>query len=727
MEKTSLLFDRWPRLATRRPWRVLAVAVATIVAIGVISQALGGTFVDSFSIPGTESQEAVDLLTERFPQVSGDTATVAVKVDGQLTDPANRQKVEDLIAGFSALPGVLAVSNPYEEPGSISQTGNIARFTIQYGEAAFELPIEDVEALLDYRAEQSTDGFQVELGGFVPSVGEQEPPGQSELIGIVAAIIILLIAFGSVVAMGLPILTALLGLVPGFMVLGILAAFVNLASFTTAFASMIGLGVGIDYALLIVTRFRENYGNGMSKEDAIVTAAGTAGRSVLFAGSIVIIALLGLWASGIPFVGWLATGAAIIVASLVIVALFILPAVLQVLGRHLDRWKVPGISTASRGSEDRGFAYTWSGMVQRAPLLYLVIGLAIVGTLAAPVLGLRLGSADAGSSPETLTTRRAYDILAEGFGPGFNGQIIVAVSVDDSSAEDAVSALPEKLQELDNVAFVSPAIFNEERDAAIINVLPVSAPQDEATSDLVDNMRTTLPRELAGVDAQAFVGGGTAAFKDISDKISQGMPVFFTAVIGISVIILMAVFRSVVIPLKAALMIVLSVGVGFGVVVAVFQWGWLGSLFGVDTTGPVESFLPMMLFAILFGLSMDYEVFLVTRMHEEYLNRGQNAEAVRHGQKITFRVIIAAALIMSSVFLSFVLGDERVIKEFGLGLGVAILADALVIRMMVVPSIMHLLGRWTWWFPAWLDRILPKISVEATAPRRAPAEGALAD
>ena len=437
----------------------------------------------------------------------------------------------------------------------------------------------------------------------------------------------------------------------------------------------------------------------------------TAGRAVLFAGTVVVIALMGLWASGIPFLGWVATAAALLVAALVIVALLILPAILRLVGRHINRLSVSFIA-GSDTSGKTGAGARWSRMLRRSPILFLILSLAVLLVLASPILSMRLGSADAGSNPESSTTRRAYDLISEGFGPGFNGPILVALEIDDPNARSLIETLPGQIDQVEGVAFSSPPLFNEAGDAAIVSIIPVSSPQDQKTGELVDRLREFMPGATSGSGARAFVGGQTAAFIDVAQKISDGMPLFFPAVIGLSVLLLATVFRSIIVPLKAALMIVLSVGVGFGVVTALFQWGWLSQITGIDTTGPVESFLPMMLFAVLFGLSMDYEVFLMTRVREEFLGSGDARYAIERGQAVTFRVIIAAGLIMSSVFFSFALVDARVIKEFGFGLGTAILADALIVHMVLVPSIMHLVGDSAWWFPTWLDRLLPDISVE---------------
>ncbi|MCZ6805610.1 MAG: MMPL family transporter [Deltaproteobacteria bacterium] len=723
-QRSSLLFDRWPRYAARKPWTVVISALLIIVALGVTSSVAGGEYNDNFSIPNTESQDAFDLLSERFQGFGGgDAATVVLKAEAGFDDPEVEAAVAELVAEFNALPGVVldnAVS-PYDADGSISEDRTIARFDVNYLEPAFSISVEDREALLELRDEVTSDAIQVELGGSVPNT-QQEEQGLSELVGLGAAIIILLVAFGSVVAMGLPILTAMLGLIPGFMLIALLTRFVDLASFTPQFVSMIALGVGIDYALLIVTRFREGITNGLDRTEAIVRASSTAGKAVLFAGSIVVISLFGLWASGLPFIGWIGSATAMVVAILVIVALFILPAVLSIIGGSIDRWPVPFIAKKQTSGE-QGAGTRWARLIARYPVVWLILALVLLGTVASPTLSIRLGSADAGNNPESTTTRRAYDLLSEGFGAGFNGPILVVFDITNENGLTAIEKLPDSLQDVEGIAFATEPFVNPDGDAALMTVIATTAPQDEATGETVDRLRAFLQSELAGSGATAFTGGLTAIFIDIATKMSEGLPIFTAAVIGLSVILLMVVFRSVLVPLKAALMIALSVGVGFGVVTAVFQWGWGLGLIGLDSTGPVESFLPMMLFAVLFGLSMDYEVFLMTRVHEEFKRTGDGKLAVERGQAMTFRVIIAAGLIMSSVFFAFALGEQRVIKEFGIGLGTAIITDALIVRMVLVPSIMHLFGNAAWWFPRWLDRALPNLSVEAAEAAPAPAGG----
>ena len=689
---------------------MLLGALIAVVGFAALFFTVGGEFGESFSVPGTESQRLRDLLEERFPQRAGDSAFIVIKAPAGLDDPEARSRVESLLAELEALPDVASVASPFEQPGAISPDGAIARITVQYARRSSELDGSSVDALLDLREARSVREFQVEAGGFVIGFREMGPPGSAEFIGLFAAVIILLIAFGSVVAMGLPIVTALFALTSGFFLIGVGASFVGMPQFTPQFAAMIGIGVGIDYSLLVVTRFREGLALKLDVEDAIAQAAATAGRSVVFAGSAVAIALLGLWFVGIPFIAYLGVAAALVVALSVGVAILVLPALLSLVGTRINRWRIPGLAPPTVESQT-GVGYRLSRLVQRAPLAFFALSLGILLVLAWPAFSMQLGSSDDGNNPESFTTRRAYDLLSEGFGPGFNGPILVAIGIDDPSAAGAVEGLPAVIQEVEGVAFVSPPRFNDDRSAAIITAIPDSSPQEEETRELVHRLRQVVPAAVGSSGATAYIGGSTAAFIDVGDRIASRMPFFFAAVIGLSFVLLMAVFRSVLIPIKAALMNVLSIGAAYGVVVAVFQWGWMGDLLGVERAGPIESFLPMMMFAVVFGLSMDYEVFLVGRIQEEYLRTRNNSEAVARGLSVTTRVITAAAAIMVAVFLSFALGDQRVLKEFGIGLGTAIFLDATVVRLILVPSIMQLLGDANWWFPAWLDRLVPRIGL----------------
>jgi RND superfamily putative drug exporter len=712
----SMLFDRWPRFAYRHANIVLASTVAAVIGLAALFSVAGGTYTDEFSIPSAESQKLFDLLEERFPARAGDTATVVVKADAGLDDPGAQAKLEALQGGLADLPHVTDVSDPAASPADISSDGKIARITVQYDKRANDLEVGDEEALLDVLADTRAPGFQVEAGGRVIEEFEDEPPGSSEAIGITAAIIILLLAFGSLVAMGLPITTALIGITSGFFIVGVGARFVPMPNFTAQFAAMIGIGVGIDYALLVVNRFREAEAQGYSNEDATLIAAATAGRSVFFAGGTVVIALLGLWASGIESIGWVGTAGAVIVGLTVIVAVVVLPAILRYAGPFVDRWRIP-LLAAPAADLHKGMGYRLSRIVQSQPLLCLVLAGGVMLALTSPVLDLRTGTSDAGNNPTSFTSRRAYDLLSEGFGPGTNGPILVGLKIDDADETTVarIEALPAELQNAVGVAQVSPARFNETRSAAIITVLPTSAPQDQGTVDLINLLRRDLRADFQGTGAQPLVGGSTALFIDVGQHVDSRVPIFLGAVIAISFVLLMAVFRSVLVPLKAALMNLLSIGASFGILVAIFQWGWLGSIVGVSREGPVESFLPMMLFAVLFGLSMDYEVFLVSRIREEYVATGDNTESVARGLSATTRVITAAAAIMVCVFAAFGLSDQRVVKEFGIGLASAILLDATIVRLVLVPSLMQLAGDWNWWMPKWLDRLLPRLHFDGHA------------
>lgn len=555
MEATteSFLFSRWPRTAARHPWRVLAGAVAVAVALGLASLAWRGSFTDQFSAPGTESQRAIDLLRQRFPQQAGDTAFVVVKADAGFDDVSTRDRVNTLLAELEALPHVVEVASPFEAHGAISPDRRIARIAVLYDARARDHPRESVEALDRLRERWDAPGFQVEVGGNVIRVIERPEMGRAELVGISAAVVVLLVAFGSVVAMVLPIGTALLALGLGLLVISLATRFVALPSFTPQFAAMIGLGVGIDYALLIVTRFREALSRGLEVEDAVVEASSTAGRSVLFAGGTVVVAMLGLWAIGTRFVADLGTAAAVIVAFSVAVALLVTPAMLAVVGRAIDRWRAPFVPAVTPESE-RGFGYRLSRVIQRAPLPALLLGLGLLVTLALPLTRIRLGSSDAGSNPTSFTSRRAYDLLSEGFGPGFNGPILIAASIDDPRGARLVEQLPDRLSGLPGVAFVAPPRFNRARTAATITLVPVSAPDARETSTLVHALRQRLRQEIAGSGVTAYVGGTTAAFIDIGERITARLPALIAIVIGLSFALLMMAFRSIVVPVKAALM-----------------------------------------------------------------------------------------------------------------------------------------------------------------------------
>ena len=710
-----MIFERWPRFAASHPKAVLAATFVVLLVFAVLFLFGRGTFgYEGFRLPGTESQELFDMLDERFPATSGDQATVVVRATAGISDPEAISRMGALVDDLEGLTDVVGAASPYEAPAAISADGTIARITVQYAQRVSEIEDAGVYVLIDLVDQHSAKGFTVEAGGQVVESVEGEAPGAAELIGGAAAMVILLIAFGSVVAMGLPLVTALIALASGFFLISVGASFFNMASFTVQFSAMIGIGVGIDYALLMVTRFRESLEKGFGIDDAIVHASSTAGRAVLFAGGTVIVALLGLWAANISFVGYVGTAAALVVAFAVIAALFVLPAMLKLTGTYIDRWRLPGYS-GRVGESETGVGYRLSRLVQRFPVVALVLSLAVLLLLAAPVLDLRLGTSDAGNNPESYASRKAYDLLAEGFGPGFNGPLLVGVQIEDEAGIEGVQKLALAVAQAENVAGVSPPFFNEEMSAAVMTVIPASAPQERETTELVHSLRHIVDLPFSGSDSQAYVGGMTAVFVDVGDKMEDGLPIFLAVVIGISFVLLMMVFRSVLVPLKAAIMNLLSIGASYGVLVAVFQWGWMGGLLNVQREGPIESFMPMMLFAVLFGLSMDYEVFLVSRIREEYLKTGDNSEAVARGLSVTTRLITAAAAIMIAVFMSFAISDQRVVKEFGMGLAVAVFLDATLVRLILVPSFMQVMGNANWWFPQWLNRIVPRIAVEGAA------------
>ncbi len=706
------LLSKWASFAARRPKRVILGWIVALILVVGIATSLGGKFVDTFEIPGSESQQAVDLLQERFPSQAGDSAQMVFQSPSGINDPAVKAQIDAALAEAAALPEVIGVTSPFDA-NTISEDGTIAYATIQYDKPGNDVDEASFKALESLTERTESDQLTVEIGGQVVSAQELPETGTSELIGIGAAIIILLITFGSVIAMGLPIISALVGVIFGFLAAMIAAYFFDMSTISTAFISMIGLGVGIDYSLFIVTRFREGRHDGLSVHDSVVTAVNTAGRAVLFAGSIVIIALLGLFIVGIPFVGFMGLGGALVVFTSMLVANGLLPAILAWVGPHIDKWTIP---TAKPTPVEKTFGYRLTTRIQRAPVLWLVGALAVVLTIASPMLSARVGSADAGNNPESMHTRRSYDLLAEGFGAGFNGPLLVVVNQEGGIDQTALDNLDQAMSGAANVVAVTQPTINADGDTAIVTVIPGTSPQDKGTEDLIANLReNVIPTALEGTTTHAYVGGGTAAFVDISEKIATGLPIYILIVAGLSIIVLMAVFRSVFIPIQAAVLNLLSFAAAYGVLVAVFQKGYGASLFGVDRTGPIESFLPLILFGILFGLSMDYEVFLVSRIRESYLESKNTNWALSHGIGKTSRVIIAAGAIMVAVFASFVLGDSRTIKEFGIGLASAIFVDVAIVRLILVPAIMTISGNANWWFPSWLDRILPRLDIEGGA------------
>jgi putative drug exporter of the RND superfamily len=708
---SSFLY-RLGRGAARRRWLTLGAWIAAVIGIFATGSALGGALEDDFNLPDSESQRAYDLLAERFPSASGTSAYIVFRTsNGSLADRA--EALGATVEEIKRLPHVVGVTNPLETEGAQSEDGTIGFAQVAYDQRDVDLGTEPYQRLESVVEGARAPGLQIEIGGEYAAWGSQSEPGSSEMIGLLAAMIILLIAFGSVVAMGLPIGTAVIGLASGTGLILILSAFVSVPEFSTILASMIGLGVGIDYALFIVTRYRENLRSGMEPLHAIGLASATAGQSVLFAGTTVAIALLGLWISGIAFVGMMATAAAIVVVVAVIAALTLLPALLGFAGRAIDKLSVHRRRRdEATDGEKVNIWGRWGREVERRPWRYFAGAILVLVALALPLFSMEQGFPDDGTAPTSESRRRAYDLLSKGFGPGFNGPLLLAVEIDDPSALQGLEGLTSAIGSTEGVAAVTPPRPNEASDAAIVQVIPTTSPQDAATTDLVERLRDETIPEATPDGAVVYVGGGTATFIDLSERVTNALPWFIGTVVLLSFLLLIVVFRSILVPLKAALLNLLSIGAAYGVIVMIFQWGWGRSLLGIEQSIPVVSFVPMMMFAVLFGLSMDYEVFLLSRVREDYLKTGNNVESVVSGISSTARVITSAALIMIAVFLSFVTQPDPIAQMFGIGLAFAVLIDATIVRVILVPATMVLLGDANWWLPGWLDRILPKMQLE---------------
>ncbi len=689
--------------------RVLASWLLGVVAVIALASIIGPRFENNFGGVG-QSQQAQSILQERFPAQAGDDAQVVFRSTAPLSSPAVSAEIRDVLAGIRPLPSVISVS-----PLVPAADGRIGFATIQFDAVGAMIPAADVQRVIDQARSQARPDLEVALGGTPISDVVSPSPGPSEGIGISAAIIIMLLAFGSVVAMGLPIITALAGVGVGYGVVALISHLLIDPSFGPELMAMIGLGVGIDYALFVVTRYRQGLGEGLSPRDAVIRAMSTAGRAVLFAGTTVLISLLGLFLIGQQYLDGLAAGTILAVLAVMAAALTLLPAMLGFSGRAVDRLHLPGLLQAAVPGTRRGFWWRWSRTVQRRPLWCGSVALLILIALALPLFSMRLAFTDAGNDPTTLTTRQAYDLISEGFGPGFNGPLVLAAEVPGGNTGRAViAALGRRLAAVPGVARAAAPAYNPAGDAAVLIVYPASAPQAAATSALVHRLRSTvIPQVTAGTDVRILVGGETAAGIDASAQLSQRLPIVIGLVILLSFILLMVVFRSVAIPLKAAAMNLLSIGAAYGAIVAVYQWGWLSSIFGVSRAGPIDPWIPLMMFTITFGLSMDYEVFLLSRVQEEWRRGSGSSAAVADGIASTGRVITAAAAIMVCVFGSFVVGDPlRILDVFGLGLAVAILVDATLVRMVLVPSLMQLLGNANWWLPDWLGRRLPVLDAD---------------
>lgn len=721
---------RLGQFAARKPWAVIGAWVAVAVLVIGMSAGFGRELEDSFSVPGLDSQNAIDLLSEAQSDRAGLTAQIVVTpVDQNATffDSAEAQAaLADVQAGASALPNVLGTTDPVgalaagpevaAQSGSVSPDGRIALVRLQYP-VIEELSIDDLETLKEYGTDIGEGSpLQVEMGGDLFFSFEQPETGIGEMIGIVAAVIILLVAFGSVIAMGLPIGMALFGLALGISAMSLFNYLIDIPSWAPQMASMIGLGVGIDYALFLVTRHREFLAKGMTVVESVGRAAATAGQAVIFAGGTVVIAILGLAVAGVPFMTAAGVATSVVVLIMVVASITLLPAFLglaghRVNGRASKRERMRAKAQAAAENPVSSGWERWGTHVANNAWPYAIGVTAVLLALTAPVLPLQLGFPDEGTLPDSRTERRAYDLVADGFGPGVNGPLVIAVDISDDASQ--VDALVSGLAADPGIAAVAPPEVNPEAGVATIIAFPNTSPQDDATLATVKRIRSeVIPPLFDDSPARAHVGGATAGFADIGDRVNDRLPYFIAAVIVLSFLLLMLVFRSILVPLKAALLNLLSIGAAYGVLVMVFQWGWGKGLIGLESTVPIVSFIPMFMFAILFGLSMDYEVFLLSRVREEYLVTGDNDSSVIHGIASTARVITSAALIMISVFLGFVLGDDATIKMMGLGLATAIFVDATVVRIVLVPATMKLMGDANWWLPGWLDKILPTIDIE---------------
>jgi RND superfamily putative drug exporter len=707
------------RWCFRHRLAVVILWVLAVVGIGVGESIAGTAYSNNFALPGTESTKALKLLQSSFPAQAGEQDTIVWRVtQGSVRDPQVRSRMTAVLDQVRRSPMVGGVAGPYDPNGGmrISADGRTAYATVTFTKAGPEIDKTDVQKVVDLATAARTSGLEVELGGNAIQQLNQTATSSSELIGIAAAAVVLLIAFGSLLAMLLPVGVAVLSLVAATMSIGLLSHVISIFSLAPTIAALIGLGVGIDYALFIVTRHRDGLKAGMPVEESAVRALNTSGRAVIFAGGTVCVALLGLLVLGLSFLNGIGISAAVMVVVTVAASITLLPALLGFIGmRVLSRRERRALDeNGPREVHTSGPWARWSRFVARRPRLLAPLALLIIAVLVVPTFSLRLGSSDQGNDPQGTTTRKAYDLLADGFGPGFNGPLQLVAELKSPADGQAFTALTDALRHTPGIASAQPLPTAPGATVGIMMVYPTTAPQDAATSDLIKHVRTTtVPDAEAGTTMHVYVGGQTAIFDDFADVLTGKLPLFVAVIVGLGFLLLLLAFRSLLVPLTAAVMNLLAAGASFGVVVAVFQWGW-GEPLGLGKAGPVEAFLPVMMLAILFGLSMDYQVFLVSRMHEEWVHTHHNRRAVTVGQASTGRVITAAATIMICVFVAFVFGGQRTIAEFGIGLASAVFLDAFILRTVLVPALMHVFGPANWWLPGWLDRRLPHLAVEPT-------------
>ncbi|WP_329175391.1 MMPL family transporter [Streptomyces sp. NBC_01477] len=707
------------RWCFRHKWLVILLWVAALLGAGTAGRIAGDTYSNVFSLPNTESSKVIDLLDKAVHSQSGESDTVVWHVDsGSVRDASVQQRIAPMLDKIRHQKDVGQVGSPYDKAGAaqISKDGRTAYATVTYTVLGSSLDKSQVHDLVDTAHDAHTDGLQVELGGNIIASVEEPPAGLSEFVGIGAAAVVLFLAFGSLFGMLTPIVTALFAIGISSSMITLLTHTMNVPDFAGQLAMLVGLGVGIDYALFIVTRHRKGILSGKSPEESAVTAVNTSGRAVLFAGGTVCIALLGMFTVGLSLLYGVAIAAAMTVVVSVLAAITLLPALLGVFGMRVlsRRQRRKFAASGPRTGDAVGAAMRWSTFVQRHPRALAAVAVVVMAVLAIPTLSLRLGSSDQGNDQKSSTTRKAYDMLADGFGPGFNGPLTILAEVPGGARDKAaLDGLVTTLGHTKGIAYAAAMPMQPDSTVALVRAVPTTSPQDKDTTTLINHLRDeVVPAAERGNTMKAYVGGPTATFKDFASVLGSKMPIFIGVIIALGFVLLLLAFRSLVVPLTAAVMNMVAAGASFGVLVATFQWAWGGSLLGATRQGPIDAFLPVIMLALLFGLSMDYQVFLVSRMHEEWVHTKDSARAVRVGLAETSRVINSAAVIMICVFGAFALSGVRVLGMFGIGLAGAVALDAFILRTVLVPSLMHMFGKANWWLPAWLDKRLPHMAVE---------------
>ena len=709
---------------------VIVVWLALLGALHGLQNSIGGTYSDDFSLPGSQSQQGLDVLKAHAPSIGGTGAQVVLHDAKPLTGFTT--EVSQVVAALQQLPHVISVQNPLPQPnasggttptGALSKDGTIGYITVRFDGNPTSFGTAYLPGVDSAVAPLRAQGVQVEYGGPLGELARGKTKDlTSEAIGFAVAVVVLIVGFGSLLAAGLPLLTALVSVIVGLSCLSLLAAAIDFASVSPTLATMIGLGVGIDYALFLITRYRQLIMDGVEPAVAAGLAVATSGRAVLVSGCTVIVALLGLYVSQVTFIGRLGIAAAVTVVTAVLGALTLVPALVGLIGRRIDRFRVRtpvaegGAVAAGAADVQHGFWHRYAKRVERRPWWVLASGLVLLAILAIPLLSIRLGHIDDGADPTSFTDRRAFDLVSQGFGPGTNGPFTIVVdqsAVPSADRATLAANLQRTLTGVPGAASISPLQPTSDGQVLTGTAISTGAPQDKVTADLFDHLKdTTLPQGAKGTAAKTYLTGVTAAQLDFTDIIRARLPLIIAVVVGLAFLIILTVFRGVLVAVKAAVLNLLSIGASYGVVVAVFQWGWGGSALGVSGKVPIESYVPMMMFAIIFGLSMDYEIFLLSRVHEAWARTKRAEDSVAYGLEITARVITCAALIMVSVFAAFILSHNIVVKMLGLGLAVSVLVDATIVRLLLVPAVMTLLGRHAWWTPKWLDRLLPHLDTE---------------